>query len=289
MAVAADGTVWLADTGDNDADRPTVALIALRPDGSTSVYRLTYPDGPHDAEALLLAPDGTPYVVTKEVLGASGVYRPAAPLVDGGTVALGKVVDGQPHAHRHARRARSGGPASCWSPAERSPADGSAIALRTYTDAYVWPLTGSDVVGAPWPRRRRGSRCRTRRRARRSASPRTTATCWSPARGCPATVTVVPARAGDGRRARRRRAGEPVPSLTDLTRSGPLADHRGARSRRPSATAVVWSWIGGTGRRSPPPTPRERRPPDGRRVRQTRRRTLTTRPRTVASSPGMGS
>ncbi|HEY0404012.1 MAG TPA: hypothetical protein VGD09_18495, partial [Blastococcus sp.] len=44
LAVAADGTVWLADTGDNNANRPTVALIALRPDGSTSVYRLTYPD-----------------------------------------------------------------------------------------------------------------------------------------------------------------------------------------------------------------------------------------------------
>ena len=26
--------------------------------------------------------------------------------------------------------------------------DGSAIALRTYTDAYVWPLTGSDVPAA---------------------------------------------------------------------------------------------------------------------------------------------
>ena len=41
-----------------------------------------------------------------------------------------------------------GGPGSCWSPAARSSADGQQIALRTYTDAYVWPLTGSDVVGA---------------------------------------------------------------------------------------------------------------------------------------------
>ena len=64
--------------GTTTPTRATVALIALRPDGTTSVYRLTYPDGPHDAEALLLAPDGTPYVVTKEILGASGVYRPAA-------------------------------------------------------------------------------------------------------------------------------------------------------------------------------------------------------------------
>ena len=69
LALGADGTVWLADTGDNDGNRPTVALLALRADGTTSVYRLTYPDGPHDAEALLLAPDGTPYLVTKEVLG----------------------------------------------------------------------------------------------------------------------------------------------------------------------------------------------------------------------------
>jgi hypothetical protein len=91
LALGADGTVWLADTGDNNVNRPTVALIALRPDGTTGVYRLTYPDGPHDAEALLLAPDGTPYLVTKEVLGASAVYRPASALVDGGTVALAQV------------------------------------------------------------------------------------------------------------------------------------------------------------------------------------------------------
>src|SRR5919107_3927084 len=29
MALAVDGTVWLADTGDNTATRPTVALLAL--------------------------------------------------------------------------------------------------------------------------------------------------------------------------------------------------------------------------------------------------------------------
>ena len=78
LAVAADGTVWLADTGDNDAIRTTVALIALRPDGSTSVFRLTYPDGPHDAEALLMAPDGTPYLVTKEILGRERRVPPGA-------------------------------------------------------------------------------------------------------------------------------------------------------------------------------------------------------------------
>ena len=147
MAVAADGTVWLADTGDNNAVRSTVALLALRPDGTTGVYRLTYPDGPHDAEALLLAPDGTPYVVTKEVLGASGVYSPAAALADGGTVALAEVA-----AVNLTFTGTPGGPVGqagqLLVTGGAVAADGKHLALRTYTDAYVWPLAGSDVVGA---------------------------------------------------------------------------------------------------------------------------------------------
>jgi hypothetical protein len=147
MALAADGTIWLADTGDNAQDRETVALIGLRPDGSSTLTRLTYPDGAHDAEALLLAPDGTPYVVTKEVLGASSVYRPDAPLADGATVpmsrvlGLGLTLTGTPGGPvgRAGQLLVTGGAVS---------ADGQRIALRTYTDAYVWPLTGSDVVGA---------------------------------------------------------------------------------------------------------------------------------------------
>ncbi|WP_409331441.1 hypothetical protein [Trujillonella humicola] len=147
LAVGTDGTVWLADTGDNTGTRETVALIALRPDGSTAVHRLTYPDGPHDAEALLLAPDGTPYIVTKEVLGSSDVFRPVAALEPNGTVGLVEVASvdltltGTPGGPvgRAGQLLVTGGAVA---------ADGSALALRTYTDAYVWPLTGSDVVGA---------------------------------------------------------------------------------------------------------------------------------------------
>ncbi|MGY1858132.1 hypothetical protein [Modestobacter sp. SYSU DS0290] len=147
LALAADGTLWLADTGDNNAVRETVALIGLRPDGSTTLTRLTYPDGAHDAEALLLAPDGTPYLVTKEVLGSSGVYRPDAPLADGATIPMTRVVGlglsltGTPGGPvgRAGQLLVTGGAVS---------ADGQRIALRTYTDAYVWPLTGSDVAGA---------------------------------------------------------------------------------------------------------------------------------------------
>ena len=147
LAVGADGTVWFADIGDNRTERETVALLALRPDGTTSVYRMTYPDGPHDAESLLLAPDGTPYLVTKEVLGTSGVYRPSAALADGGVVALTQVAtvnftltgtEGGP-VGRAGQLMATGGAVS---------RDGALVALRTYTDAYVWPLSGSDVAAA---------------------------------------------------------------------------------------------------------------------------------------------
>jgi hypothetical protein len=147
LAVGADGTVWFADTGDNRTDRATVALLAMRPNGTTGTYRMTYPDGPHDAESLLLAPDGTPYLVTKEVLGASGVYRPAAPLADGATVPLRRTggvtftltgTAGGP-VGRAGQLMATGGAVS---------RDGRFLALRTYTDAYVWPLTGSDVPAA---------------------------------------------------------------------------------------------------------------------------------------------
>jgi hypothetical protein len=147
MAVSADGTIWVADTGDNAADRPTVALHALRPDGGAALYRLTYPDSPHDAEALILAPGGTPYIVTKEVLGASQVFRPAAALVDGGTVALEQVASvnlgltGTPGGPvgRAGQLMVTGGAVS---------RDGRLMALRTYTDAYLWPLDGPDIAAA---------------------------------------------------------------------------------------------------------------------------------------------
>jgi hypothetical protein len=147
LALAVDGTVWLADTGDNTGTRTTVALLALHADGSSSVYRLAYPDGPRDVEALLLAPDGTPHLVTKEVLGASEVYRPVSALVEDGTVGLtevggvGFVLTGTPGGPvgRAGQLMVTGGAVS---------PDDRWIALRTYTDAYVWPLTGSDVAGA---------------------------------------------------------------------------------------------------------------------------------------------
>lgn len=150
-----DDTVWFADIGDNARDRDTVALITVSYDPSDpptagsepTVYRLRYPDGPHDAEALLLGPDGTPYLVTKDPSGRSAVYRPSTDLDPSAEVSLDKVAD-----LRFSMTGTPGGPVDSTSQllvtGGAVSTDGSRIALRTYTDAYVWSLTGNAVAEA---------------------------------------------------------------------------------------------------------------------------------------------
>jgi hypothetical protein len=148
LALGPDGTFWLSDTGDNDADRDTVALISLTPAGETALYRLTYPDGKHDAEALLLDGAGTPYLITKSPVGTADVYRPAAPLASPGPTPLQHVLT-----VRLSSTDTPGGPVpgivgSVTVTGAAASQDGTAIALRTYTDAYLFPVKDDDVVGA---------------------------------------------------------------------------------------------------------------------------------------------
>jgi hypothetical protein len=245
MALAVDGTVWLADTGDNTGTRTTVALLAMHADGSSSVYRLAYPDGPRDVEALLLAPDGTPYLVTKEVLGASEVYRPVSALVEDGTVGLTEVggvefvLTGTPGGPvgRAGQLMVTGGAVS---PDERW------IALRTYTDAYVWPLTGSDVPAAlaaaptriPLPESPQGEAITF------AADNRTLLVA---SEGLPSDLTSVPL-APETVAALAPPTQTVVPSLSDLTRSGLSPITNGLIA---AAVATVVVWIGGKLRRRP--------------------------------------
>ncbi|WP_407676095.1 hypothetical protein [Prauserella sediminis] len=147
LARAADGTFWLADIGDNRSARDTVALHALRPGDGSTLYRLTYPDGAHDAEAVLLDREGTPYIVTKSVTGTSGVYRPAAALQSPGPTPLERVgsVTVPP-------TGTPGGPVGTAGTllitGGATSHDGRVVALRTYTDAYLYPAPDGDVVAA---------------------------------------------------------------------------------------------------------------------------------------------
>jgi hypothetical protein len=148
LARAADGTFWLADAGDNDARRETVALIALTPAGKTTLYRLTYPDGAHDAEALLLDRDGVPYLITKEPLGGAGIYRPSAPMDSPGPTALELV-----GSIRLTPTDTPGGPVpgvvgSVVVTGAAATSDGSVVAVRTYTDAYLFGVPDGNLVEA---------------------------------------------------------------------------------------------------------------------------------------------
>jgi hypothetical protein len=148
LARGRDGTFWLSDTGDNDKDRDTVALISLTPAGESTLYRLTYPDGAHDTEALLLDGAGRPYLVTKSTTGSAGVYRPAGELASPGPTPL-ELVGSVPFTSTETK----GGPVpslvgSVVVTGGATSQDGSVIALRTYTDAYLWHVADGDVVAA---------------------------------------------------------------------------------------------------------------------------------------------
>ena len=148
LALDGDGRLWLADIGDNNVQRETVALHVLAQDGAPPrLYRLTYPDGPHDAEALLLDREGRPYIVTKQAFGSSGVYTPAGPLAAPGPTPLELVTS-----IRFARTDTPGGPVggmgSTLITGGASSVDGGVVALRTYTDAYLFAVPDGDLVAA---------------------------------------------------------------------------------------------------------------------------------------------
>ncbi len=69
------GMVWVGDIGDNLVRRRDVVVRRVpvgRGDRTVDVpaYHLVYPDGPHDAETLLIGPAGRLYIVTKAPLSA---------------------------------------------------------------------------------------------------------------------------------------------------------------------------------------------------------------------------
>jgi hypothetical protein len=147
LALGPDGALWVGDTGDNERRRDTVAVVVLPARGDARLHRLTYPDGPHDAEALLVDASGRPFVVTKEVGRPAGLYRTAeapegvgpTPLLRVGELALpASDTLGGP----------VGGIGSRVVTGAATSADGAVVALRTYTDAWLFPVQDGDLVAA---------------------------------------------------------------------------------------------------------------------------------------------
>jgi hypothetical protein len=125
------GDVWVGDVGDNLRRRPSVSLyrVASGRAGAARRFDLAYPDGPRDAETLLVHPrSGRVFVVSKTVFG--GTVYAAGRLDPGRTNRLrpfaqvaGLITDG------------------AFFP------DGRHVLLRGYGTASVYTFPGFDPVG----------------------------------------------------------------------------------------------------------------------------------------------
>lgn len=97
--------LYIGDIGDNDCVRKKIQVyripepyVPLNGDPVYSVlndierFDCIYPDGRHDAEALVVDPQtGTPYVITKDIQGKTAVYRLPGTLNSDETTTLEKV------------------------------------------------------------------------------------------------------------------------------------------------------------------------------------------------------
>ena len=140
--VAADGApvLWLADIGDNRRKRRGIVVYEVAEPGASATgavavrtrWTLTYPDGPHDAETLIVDPEtGRPVIVTKDTAdGASRAYRVRA----SGSGVL------EPLAGLDVRALPRGSLASpAWSlTAGATSPDRRRVVLRSYLAAWAW-------------------------------------------------------------------------------------------------------------------------------------------------------
>lgn len=134
--------LFLADIGDNRRVRSDVSVFTFREPRSlrdqfvrATWYRFRYPDGPHDAEALLVHPrTGRIHIATKEISGAA-LYRAPRELVpaEQGTNLLQRVFDA-PSIVTDGAFLPSGG-----------------YVLRTYTSVYRYDRSGELVARAGLP------------------------------------------------------------------------------------------------------------------------------------------
>ena len=162
--------LYLADIGDNDRNRPEIAVFRVpEPEpgdtetGTPTTIRLLYPDGPHDAEAFLVDPrSGQLVIITKEIgfgradrpLGPApgGIYaidvddldRQPAVLTRVGEVALDDLAGATsaPPPDGVVAQLGLGGLAT----GADVTADGSVVTIRTYQTAWLFPRRDGQTI-----------------------------------------------------------------------------------------------------------------------------------------------
>jgi hypothetical protein len=89
--------VYVGDIGDNDGRRRDITIYRVperasaTPGAVTESMRGVYPDRPHDAEVLLVTPEGRMFIVTKGRTSSPAVYRFPAMFQAGSTARLERV------------------------------------------------------------------------------------------------------------------------------------------------------------------------------------------------------
>ena len=136
--------IYVADIGDNDAERNRITVYRItepiEASGSAKVadvFHATYPDGTHDAESLLVTPEGRLYIVTKGDTGPVALYRFPGDLRSGTTLQLERV--GQPRGQTGARDRVTDGAVS---------PDGHWVVLRTRQALTFY--TAADLFAGNW-------------------------------------------------------------------------------------------------------------------------------------------
>ncbi|GAA1667296.1 hypothetical protein ACFTSF_15200 [Kribbella sp. NPDC056951] len=126
IAVDREGTIYIADIGDNTKSRDTIEIYTIPEPSSLENaenvryhrYDFEYPDGPHDAETLLVQPETNEiFIVTKSSKGGAIYSTPGRPSREG-TNKLTKV---------------AAAPAGTFTDGTFLP-DGQRAVLRTYVD-----------------------------------------------------------------------------------------------------------------------------------------------------------
>jgi hypothetical protein len=156
--------LYIGDIGDNDGVRPEVIVYRVpepvlaaatrqftkkRP-GSTEpadAIRLKYPDGKHDAEALLVHPrTGNLYIVIKVAIANPSVYEAVAPFTAGQSITMRKI--GEVHVPSLFGGVITGGNIS---------PDGRRVALCDYFQGYEMVLpAGASNFDDIWKQRMTG-------------------------------------------------------------------------------------------------------------------------------------
>lgn len=146
--------LYFADTGDNDERRVSVTVYAVPepalPEGpadtarvtaAPAVLRIAYPGGPADVEAVYVTQDGALYFVTKGRSRGVRLYRVARSAWESHAVVTAEPLGVMPITpDRRAGRWVTGAAVSH---------DGARVAVRTYTELYIFTVAPGHFAPTP--------------------------------------------------------------------------------------------------------------------------------------------